>query len=287
MTDASVAGQRSRSPVFDYETKTWGGHAVGLSPRYLGALRLRYCLADIADVRGSVLEVGCGAGGMARAIKRCRPDLQVVGCDLSQKAIALARQDPQGVSFEVGDAYGLPYRDGNFEGVVMFDVLEHLDDPGRLVREVVRLLSPGGLFHLFVPCEGELHTIHGILARLGWRAKEKFGGHIQRLTARAVLKELERAGLEVIRRRWSGHLVNQITDAAYFTALDIRGRNVATSIEGYLAGARRSPRSVAVDLAKSTVAIVSYLESAPVPWLPGMGIHVTGRKAKNPQIGLS
>ena len=265
--------------MFDYEAKTWGGHAVGVSPRYLGALRLRYCLADLAHARGTVLEVGCGAGAMARAIKRGRPDLQVVGCDISQKAIALARQDPQGVSFEVGDAYGLPYRDGNFEAVVMFDVLEHLSEPGRSIREVVRVLSPGGLFHLFVPCEGELHTIHGILARLGWRAKEKYGGHIQRLTARDVIVELERAGLEVLRSRWSGHLINQLVDAAYFTALDLRRRNVETSIEGYLAGAQRSLRSLAVELAKSAVAVASYYESVFIPWLPGMGIHITGRKA--------
>ena len=151
MTEVTTAVKPSESPVFDYETKTWGGHAVGLSPRHLGALRLHYCLADIANTRGSVLEVGCGAGAMAKAIKRSRPDLQVVGCDVSQNAIALARQDPQGVSFEVGDAYGLPYMDANFEAVVMFDVLEHLDEPGRSIREVVRVLSPGGLFHLFVP----------------------------------------------------------------------------------------------------------------------------------------
>jgi SAM-dependent methyltransferase len=281
MTDALVAGERSQSPVFDYETKTWGGHAVGVSPRYLGALRLRYCLDDVADIRGSVLEVGCGAGAMAKALKQFRPDLEVVGCDISEKAIAQARQDPQGVSFEVGDAYGLPYGDGNFEGVVMFDVLEHLDDPGRLVREVVRLLSPGGLFHLFVPCEGELHTIHGILARLGWRAKEKYGGHIQRLTGPDVLAEFRAAQLDVIRTRWSGHLVNQLVDAAYFTALEVRGRNVATSIEGYLASAQRSARSLAVDLAKSAVAIASFYESVFVPWLPGSGIHVTGKKPGN------
>jgi SAM-dependent methyltransferase len=163
----------------------------------------------------------------------------------------------------------------------MFDVLEHLDDPGRLVREVVRLLSPGGLFHLFVPCEGELHTIHGILARLGWRAKEKYGGHIQRLTGPDVLAEFRAAQLDVIRTRWSGHLVNQLVDAAYFTALEVRGRNVATSIEGYLASAQRSARSLAVDLAKSAVAIASFYESVFVPWLPGSGIHVTGKKPGN------
>lgn len=278
MTEATAAPAPRESQIFDYESKTWGGHVVGLSPRYLGALRLHYCLSDLASARGSVLEVGCGAGAMARAVKHFRPDLEVVGCDISQNAIGAAREDPRGVSFDIGDAYELPYEDGKFGAVVMFDVLEHLDDPGRSVREVARVLSPGGLLHLFVPCEGELHTIHGILARVGWRAKEKYGGHIQRLTARDVLAEFRRAGLEVLRTRWSGHLINQAVDAAYFTALDVRGRNVSTSIEGYLANAPRGAWSLALDLAKSAVAIVSYLESAPLPWLPGMGIHMTGTK---------
>jgi hypothetical protein len=75
--------------------------------------------------------------------------------------------------------------------------------------------------------------------------------------------------------------VNQLVDAAYFTALEVRGRNVATSIEGYLASAQRSARSLAVDLAKSAVAIASFYESVFVPWLPGSGIHVTGKKPGN------
>ncbi|NIN65623.1 MAG: methyltransferase, partial [Anaerolineae bacterium] len=49
--------------------------------------------------RGQVLEVGCGAGGMARAIKARRPDLDVYGCDISRTAIGMAQRNPGGVTF--------------------------------------------------------------------------------------------------------------------------------------------------------------------------------------------
>jgi SAM-dependent methyltransferase len=264
--------------VFDYESKTWGGHEVDISPSYLGALRLKYCLSDLSAISGTVLEVGCGAGGMARGIAKQRPELRVTGCDISLAAIREARTHTTDVRFELGDTYELPYRDETFNAVVMFDVLEHVDDPEKALSEMARVIPSGGLFHLYVPCEGALHTIHGGLARIGWMPKEQYGGHIQRFVARDVVRMIERSGFQIEHERWSGHLANQIVDAAYFTALAIRGRNVSTSIEGHLATAERSWRSDAIRLATSTVAIASYFESAWFPWLPGLGIHVTGKK---------
>ena len=274
MTVQTVEGQAS----FDYETKTWGGHQVDILPSYLGALRLRYCLEDVSATSGSLLEVGCGAGGMAKAIARYRPDLEVTGCDISVGAIQEARSDAGGVRFELGDAYALPFRDETFNAVVMFDVLEHLDEPDKTLSEIVRILPVGGLFHLYVPCEGALHTVHGLLARLGWMPKEKYGGHIQRFNAQDVLQMIMSSGFEIQSTHWSGHLANQIVDAAYFTALAIRGQNVATSIEGHLATAEPSGSTAALRLAASTVATISYMESAWFAWLPGLGIHVTGKK---------
>lgn len=193
---------------FDYETKLWGGHKVELSPRYLGALRLRYCLEDLCDVRGKVLEIGCGAGGMAKAIKAHRPDLEIYGCDISRKAIQRACQNPESVVFRVGNAYDLPFESEFFSVAMMFDLLEHLQDPDSAVAEAGRVLNPHGLLHLFVPCEGELHTLHGLLAHVGWRAKEKYGGHIQRFRLRDLLDLFEVEGFVVKRWRWSSHILN-------------------------------------------------------------------------------
>lgn len=263
---------------FDYEAKTWGGHEVRLSPSYLGALRLEYCLQDLVGLQGKVLEVGCGAGAMAKAIKAYRPDLEVYGCDISHEAIRVARATPQGVTFEVASAYDLPLRAERFAAVVMFDVLEHLESPARAIEAIWRILEPGGLFHLFVPCEGAIYTLHGLLSRAGWRAKEHYGGHIQRLTSQQVRSVLEESGLRPVKERWSGHMMNQLVDVSYFSWLSARGINVPTSIEGYLEVARPSLLRSAVWLVKAVVAVTSYYESRLLRTVPGSGVHLLAEK---------
>jgi SAM-dependent methyltransferase len=264
---------------FDYEEKVWGAHEVRLSPRYLGALRLEYCLKDLLGVQGRVLEVGCGAGGMARGLKAYRPDLDVYGCDISRAAIAVARRSQAGVTFDIGDAGALPYPDGSFSAVVMLDVLEHLERPEQAIAEARRILRDGGLFHLFVPCEGELSTIHGLLAWAGWKAKERYGGHIQRFTLRRLAAILESEGFALRRRRWSAHLFNQLVDVTYFTGLSLRGKNAASSVEGYLERSKPGLVPGAVRAAKDVIAIASYGESVLLAGVPGAGIHLTCDKA--------
>jgi SAM-dependent methyltransferase len=263
---------------FDYETKLWGGHKVTLSPTYLGSLRLRYCLEDLEDIRGKVLEIGCGAGGMAKAIKTYRPDLEVYGCDISQMAIQAAQKRSQGVIFRVGDAYDLPYCSNSFSAVVMFDVLEHLDNPDRCIAEVWRVLEGGGLFHFYVPCEGEVHSLHGLLARLGWRAKEQYGGHIQNFRTKDVISILNKQCFHYRRHRWSSHLINQTIDVAYFIGLSMRGKNPSMSVEGYLEVAKPSLITIGINVLKTVVAVASYYESRLFRWLPGGGGHFSALK---------
>src|SRR6266478_7415104 len=88
-------------PPFDYEAKRWGSAPLRPRPRYMNGLKLRYLLADLAPIRGRVLDVGCGAGSIAKAVKRERPDLDVMGCDLSESALAAARADAEGVDFRL------------------------------------------------------------------------------------------------------------------------------------------------------------------------------------------
>jgi len=275
---ARAVGNETTGCEFDYESKVWGGHEVKISPTYLGALRLRYCIEDLKGVNGSVLEVGCGAGGMVKAIKAYRTDLDVYGCDISRQAIRAAQENPRGVTFREGHAYDLPFEDQNFSAVVMFDLLEHLIEPDRAIAEAWRVLEKKGLFHLFVPCEGGLYTIHGLLTRMGWRAKEKYGGHIQRFKLKDVYSILNKQCFDVLRHRWSAHLINQIIDVAYFTGLSLRGKNTSTSVEGYLETAKPSLISIGIDALKTAVAVASYYESRIFSWFPGGGGHFAGVK---------
>lgn len=264
---------------FDYDSKTWGGGKVRLSPSYLGALRLKYALEDLKETRGRILEVGCGAGGMAKAVKFYRPDLEVLGIDISQKAIEEAKQKPEKVNFLKGNAYQLPFKDKSFDAVLIFDLLEHLENPLKSLNEIYRVLKPGGIFSGFVPIEGEVFSLSGISERIfGFPKKENYAGHIQRFTLKSLLKLLKQSRLKFLKKRYFGHLFFQLVDLTYFVFLSCRGKNVAYSVEGYLAREKGLKRNF-VALMKSIIAVVSYGESKIFWFLPALGVHLTARRS--------
>src|SRR5689334_24163121 len=117
------AGGGAVAPGFDYESKKWGAAPLAPRPRFMNGLKLRYLLEDLSSVHGRVLDVGCGAGQVAKAVKRERPDLEVLGCDVSRSAIAAASESSQGVDFRLATAERLPFADGELDFVWIFDVL--------------------------------------------------------------------------------------------------------------------------------------------------------------------
>jgi 2-polyprenyl-6-hydroxyphenyl methylase/3-demethylubiquinone-9 3-methyltransferase len=94
-----------------------------------------------------VLDIGCGAGFLANALAR-EEGFVVTGIDASAPSLAVAAShDTTGaVTYEVADAYALPYATGSFDVVCAMDFLEHVVFPERVVAEAARVLRPGGLF---------------------------------------------------------------------------------------------------------------------------------------------
>jgi ubiquinone/menaquinone biosynthesis C-methylase UbiE len=90
---------------------------------------------------GSVLEAGCGTGLI---LERVRPHCRcAVGVDLSRGMLARARA--RGMSVAQASLLDLPLRDGLFDAVCCFKVLPHVEDPGAALRELGRLVRPGGV----------------------------------------------------------------------------------------------------------------------------------------------
>jgi SAM-dependent methyltransferase len=190
----------------------------------MNGLKLRYLLDDLPAGSARVLDVGCGGGAVAKAVKAARPDLEVFGCDLSEAALAAAKAEPGGVDFRLATAEHLPFADGELDSVWIFDVLEHVDSPDQVLAEVARVLRPGGRFHIVLPLEGQpraLYTLLGCGTR--WTAKVRHAGHIQIFSASRFESMAAAHGLPVSRTRWSYHALLQVLDVAYFTWLDRRG----------------------------------------------------------------
>jgi 2-polyprenyl-3-methyl-5-hydroxy-6-metoxy-1,4-benzoquinol methylase len=95
-------------------------------------------LADELGSSGSVLDLGCGDGSIAKAIMNRKPGLTFRGIDV------LIRPHTQ-IPVEIFDGDTIPAEDGSFDWVTIVDVLHHTDDPGRLVAEAARVARRGVL----------------------------------------------------------------------------------------------------------------------------------------------
>jgi 2-polyprenyl-6-hydroxyphenyl methylase/3-demethylubiquinone-9 3-methyltransferase len=117
-------------------------------------VRLRRLLSRLSDVEaltprsGSVLEIGCGHGLVARYLAAASPERRVHGVDIDERKIAAALAAPPfpGVTFAVGDALRPP--SGPFAAVVVVDVLYLLPAEAQraAVRAAYEVLAPGGVF---------------------------------------------------------------------------------------------------------------------------------------------
>jgi len=213
------------APAFDYTTRIFGDEAI-IDPRgpSWASVRMRRCLASLAEVRGQVLEVGCGAGRCIRTIRHQRPDLAAFGCDLSDRAIETARGHRDGVRYEVADALDLPYEDGRFDAVVVMDLLEHVPDVPGLLGEVRRVLRPGGRLHLHVPCEGAGWSLYRPLLAVGVDLTRAAVGHVHHFTPVEVVGHLEAAAFRVLRIRRSMYWFQQAHDLITWWGMLRRGR---------------------------------------------------------------
>lgn len=143
------------------------------SLRIIGAEGVKRDLVNQAAIEEGhrVLDVGCGTGTFAVMVKRIYPNAEVVGMDPDLKALARAKRKSNAADLSVewnqGLAQEMPYPDGSFDRVFSSYMFHHLtlDVKQAMLREVLRLLKPGGSLHLldFTPSP---KRFDGKLARL-------------------------------------------------------------------------------------------------------------------------
>src|SRR3954471_11361394 len=133
---------------------------MGVWSRLAGSIFLDWVQAP----RGLAwLDVGCGNGAFTElVVQRCAP-ASVTGIDPSEAQLQFARSRPgtPGVRYEQGDAMDLPLADATFDVAVMALALFFVPEPERGVREIARVLRPGGLaaaYNWDIPAGGLPHA---------------------------------------------------------------------------------------------------------------------------------
>jgi SAM-dependent methyltransferase len=134
--------------------------------------------------RRKILDVGCGTGTMLTYLAAYG---KAQGIDVDEEAIRYCRERGL-VDVRLGAAEQLPFDDGSFDLVTALDVVEHLDDDLAAIREVARVLRPGGRVLMTVPAH-----------RFLWGDQDEVNLHKRRYVAAEVRDRLTTTGFEVER----------------------------------------------------------------------------------------
>jgi len=131
-----------------------------------------------------ILDAGCGSGRNMLELARLG---EVTGIELSPASVAVARARDVGEVIE-GSVEELPFEDDSFDFAVCLDVIEHLDRDRQTLRELRRVIRPGGRLLITVPAYPSLWSSHDVVNH-----------HRRRYTRASLLAAASESGWEATR----------------------------------------------------------------------------------------
>jgi SAM-dependent methyltransferase len=131
----------------------------------------------------SIVDVGCGTGGNFEFLENFG---RVSGADNSTFAVEYCRKKGKTVKLVSKDV--LPFPDGSCDLVTIFDVLEHIENDGRMIEECRRILRKGGKIVAAVPAYMSI-----------WSSHDEILGHRRRYSKKELLGKIEEGGFRTIK----------------------------------------------------------------------------------------
>ncbi|HMA33862.1 MAG TPA: class I SAM-dependent methyltransferase [Chloroflexia bacterium] len=225
---------------------------------------------------GRVLDIGCGRGLLLHQLRK--RGWEVAGTELSEDSARYARDVLQ-IDVKTANIHDLDYPAEEFDTVILWHVLEHITDPAGLLREVTRILRPGGTLLVAVP---NFASVEARLARAHWFHLD-VPRHLSHFTPAVLRALLQEAGL---RPRMVSYFASEYDFFSFVqTALNMLGIRhnllynlLRTRGAKVLDGPRQTPAHP-VDLAL-TLTLAPLLGALSLVWAPliallGRGATVT------------
>jgi SAM-dependent methyltransferase len=154
---------------------------------------LERVIADLhLPARARILDAGCGSG---RNMVELARHGTVTGVELSEASVCLARERGAGEVVE-GSVLEMPFEADSFDLAASLDVIEHLEDDLAALRELRRVVAPGGSLLVTVPAYQWL-----------WSGHDEINHHFRRYTRRSLQRAGEQAGWQQVRTTYFNSLL--------------------------------------------------------------------------------
>jgi SAM-dependent methyltransferase len=176
-----------------HEAEAGADHPIDVASR---ARTISELARNLRGGHRTIVEVGCSSGYMLKELRSAFPDALVIGADYVGAPLRhLAETQPDLPLLQI-DLTRCPLPDASVDGLVALNVLEHIEDDVGAVRQIHRILKPGGVAYIELPAGPALFDVH-----------DKVLMHHRRYTFRGAVGLFARAGFRVERPTHLGFLV--------------------------------------------------------------------------------
>lgn len=235
-------------------THAWGTQPEMFGPRH--EYRLGIITREVEKLpRGArILDAAIGLGQLAGRMQERGYD--VVGIDYSLDAAFHVKRN-LGIPVVIGDLTKVPFR-AVFDGVTSGETLEHLDDDASAVREIARVLVPGGLCVATVPALQSL-----------WSASDDYYEHRRRYTREQLSTLFRNASMKIVKAAFWGFPIVLVYDTLVILPMNKRRARLAVQEDAALRSVARAGRSRMLVNAVRAVFSLDRLFSF-IPFGPGL-----------------
>jgi ubiquinone/menaquinone biosynthesis C-methylase UbiE len=163
--------------------------------RYWHYRRFNEVLRLLKPISGPALDIGCHSGTFTKKVLSKIKTQKIYGIDISPLAISLAKKRIPYGKFKVADAIKLPFKDNYFEAIICLEVLEHIDNPMLVLKEMKRVLKKNGIAILLVPTDNSLFKIIWFLWTLRYSVWRH--AHVQSFSSDRLEKKLKKMDFKI------------------------------------------------------------------------------------------
>ena len=176
-----------------HEDTAGENHPIDVASRTRAIEEVRRCLREEKPV---IIDIGCSSGFFLRDAKKAMPQAELIGADYVQGPLLKLATKLPGVPLVQLNLVKCPLPERSVDAAVLLNVLEHIEEDTEAMRQVFRILKPGGVAVIELPAGPHLYDVY-----------DKHLMHFRRYELGALRKQLESVGFRVERASHLGALV--------------------------------------------------------------------------------